>query len=306
MKTDHIFHALFRTAPGLVLELIGKQATIPYKFSSVEVKETAFRLDGVLMPAAESAQQPTVFVEVQFQKDVQFYRRLFAEIFVFLRHNPKVAHWQSVVIFERRSREPDEKQQLPYQGLIHSNQVHRIYLEDYRDIVTDSLEASILQLVVTKPQTAVQRAKSLIERVKVDNNSSLSNAQILGLVETIVVYKFPRLEREVIAKMLGIDVLKETRVYQDALQEGRQEGRQEGQRELILKLLIRRLGELTDSAVDDVQGLSDRQIDALSDRFFEIETVADLESIVSDIKVSDIEVSEEQDSARPQPSALDD
>ncbi len=109
------------------------------------------------------------------------------------------------------------------------------------------------RLIVTRPKASVQRAKFLIERVKLKNDSSLSESQVLGLIETIVVYKFPALEREVIAKMLGIDVLKETRVYRDALDEGRQEGRQ------------------------------DSQLEALGDRFFDIETTDDLEAYLAEI-----------------------
>ena len=76
------------------------------------------------------------------------------------------------------------------------------------------------------------------------NCIGLSPEQFLGLIETIMVYKFPTLEREVIATMLGIDSVKQTRVYKDALVEGRQEGRQEGRCEIIVRLLNRSLGEI--------------------------------------------------------------
>jgi len=112
-----------------------------------------------------------------------------------------------------------------------------------------------------------------------NNDSSLSNSQILGLIETIIVYKFPVLEREVIAKMLGIDVLKETRVYKDALQEGRQEG----QSNLILKLLVRKLGELPEETAAKIYQMSDQQLDALSDRFFDITTQADLKTCIAEL-----------------------
>ncbi len=46
MKTGHIFHVLFRTAPGFVLELIGKQPTVPYEFSCIKVKETEVKETG--------------------------------------------------------------------------------------------------------------------------------------------------------------------------------------------------------------------------------------------------------------------
>lgn len=283
MRTDHIFYFLIRNSPEIFLELIGKQPAVPYRFSAVEVKETAFRFDGILTPAVESANQPTVFVEIQFQKDIQFYRRLFAEIFIYLSQNPEVTHWQSIVVFERRSREPDLHQQLPYRALLNSDHINRIYLEDFQEISTDSLDSAVLQLIVTRPKAAIDRAKSLIGRIQQNNNSNLSDSQILGLVETIVVYKFPLLEREVIAKMLGIDVLKETRVYKDALREGRQEGRQEGQSRLIHKLLVRKLGELSEDIVADIEKLSDQQLDRLGDRFFDIETVDDLTACLSEL-----------------------
>ncbi|MGB3296931.1 MAG: Rpn family recombination-promoting nuclease/putative transposase [Phormidesmis sp.] len=276
MPTDHIFHALFMTAPGLVLKLIGKQPTATYKFSSVEVKETAFRFDGVLTPAAESADQPTVFVEVQFQKDVRFYRRLFAEIFIFLRHNPNVAHWQALVIFERRSREPDQHQRLPFQTLLQSPQLHVIYLEDFQQASADSWEAAILQLIVTNPREAIQRAKVLISRIKSQTYSNVSESQILELVETIVVYKFPNLEREVIATMLELYSMKETRVYQDALAEGRQEGRQEGQCRVIVRQLVRKFGELPQTTADKVEMLSNEQLDELGDRLLDLSTPEEL------------------------------
>ena len=283
MPTDHIFYALFRTAPGLVLRLIGKQPTTDYEFSSVEVKETAFRLDGVLTPAAESADQPTIFVEVQFQRDARFYRRLFAEVFMFLRHNPKVTHWQALVIFERRSREPNLQQRLPFQSLLSSPQVHIIYLEDFQQTSIDSWEAAILQLIITRPKNAVQRAKALIARIKTQSDSSLPESQILELVETIVVYKFPDLEREVIATMLELYSMKETRVYKDALQEGRQEGHQEGQCRVIVRQLTRKLGELPQATVDKVETLSNDQLDELGDRLLDLSTLEELTNYLNSL-----------------------
>jgi predicted transposase/invertase (TIGR01784 family) len=41
-------------------------------------------------------------------------------------------------------------------------------------------------------------------------------------------YKFPNLSREEIEAMLALSELRQTRVYQEALEEGRQEGIEEG------------------------------------------------------------------------------
>lgn len=88
MKTDSIFYRLFQEFPGIFFELIGEppQAVNAYRFSSVEVKQTAFRVDGVFLPKRKR-NNPFYFVEVQFQSDLTIYARLFAEICLYLRQN---------------------------------------------------------------------------------------------------------------------------------------------------------------------------------------------------------------------------
>lgn len=72
-------------------------------------------------------------------------------------------------------------------------------------------------------------------------------------IETILVYKLPRLTREEIEikEMIGLqDIeLKQTRFYQDAFKEGHEEGRQEGELTIILRLLGRRFSNLPESLV---------------------------------------------------------
>jgi predicted transposase YdaD len=54
------------------------------------------------LPSTKNPEQPVFFVEVQFQKDEQLYHRLFAELFLFLKHNPKTVAWKAVVFFAKR------------------------------------------------------------------------------------------------------------------------------------------------------------------------------------------------------------
>ncbi|NEQ41337.1 MAG: DUF2887 domain-containing protein [Okeania sp. SIO3I5] len=56
MKTDSIFYRLFLEMPGIYFQLIGESPTMAksYKFQSVEIKQTAFRLDGILVPNKQS------------------------------------------------------------------------------------------------------------------------------------------------------------------------------------------------------------------------------------------------------------
>jgi predicted transposase YdaD len=52
VKTDSIFYQLFQTFPCCFFDLLNLPAkTVEhYQFSSVEVKQLAFRLDGVFLP----------------------------------------------------------------------------------------------------------------------------------------------------------------------------------------------------------------------------------------------------------------
>lgn len=82
MKTDSIFYRLFQKFPSIFFELIGDLPTEANadKFSSIEIKQTAFRLDGVFLPL-QGGDNYIYFVEVQFQPDAEIYSRFFAEIF---------------------------------------------------------------------------------------------------------------------------------------------------------------------------------------------------------------------------------
>ena len=75
MRRDSIFYKLFKQFPGLLFELVDSPPTAAeqYQFESVEVKETAFRMDGVFLPPDNAAEQIVFFAEVQFQKDEDFF-----------------------------------------------------------------------------------------------------------------------------------------------------------------------------------------------------------------------------------------
>ena len=98
MRTDSIFYRIFQTDPGILFELLGQSADlgVGYEFRSVEIKQLAFRIDGVLLPAPDAPDQTVWFIEVQFQKDPTFYHRFFAEIALFLAQHPQTVDWQAV------------------------------------------------------------------------------------------------------------------------------------------------------------------------------------------------------------------
>ncbi len=101
MRTDKLAYYWFQQIPEGFFALIEQSSLTPknYVFKSVELKETAFRLDAVFEPIGDD--EFTFFVEVQFQRDETFYARCFAEIFLYIKQFP-VRRWQAVVIYPSR------------------------------------------------------------------------------------------------------------------------------------------------------------------------------------------------------------
>jgi len=227
VKTDSIFYRLFQELPSIFFELIGNspQLAETYTFCSIEVKQTAFRIDGVFVPR-EDEQDPIYFVEVQFQNDTEIYSRLFSEIYLYLRQNQPKNSWRGVVIYPTRSLDTSDINN--YSEFFTSQRVTRIYLDELGETVSLPIGIATIKLIVENQDIAIVTARELIDRSQQEINVEPKRQQLLQLIETILVYKFPTMSRKEIEEMFGLSDLKQTRVYQEAKQEGLQEGIQEG------------------------------------------------------------------------------
>ncbi|WP_026101113.1 DUF2887 domain-containing protein [Synechococcus sp. PCC 7336] len=74
MKNDSAFYKLFAKYPASFFQLVGQpEVAADYLFDSVEVKERlqveiknkAYRIDGVFRPRQPESGKPTIFTEVQ-------------------------------------------------------------------------------------------------------------------------------------------------------------------------------------------------------------------------------------------------
>ncbi|MEL7039775.1 MAG: DUF4351 domain-containing protein [Cyanobacteria bacterium J06592_8] len=161
-----------------------------------------------------------------------------------------------------------------------SSQVQRVYLSE---LSSSSVELGIVKLILEPPQTAIDKAKQLLSQAQ--QGSELPLAVIMELIETTMVYKFPQLSRQEIIQMLELATdSKQTRVYQEGLEDGRQQGLQEGLedgrqqegRSLILRLLTRKFGELSPQVRSQVESLSLEQLEALSEVLLDFSTLSEL------------------------------
>jgi predicted transposase/invertase (TIGR01784 family) len=230
MITDPIFYRLFETSPETFFLLLGYSAdramemATHYHYQAIEFKETAHRADGVFLPKEPGL--PVYFLEVQFYALPSVFADLLVKAYTYLKQHDPGQGFQGVVVFASRSLEPAEL--APYQPLLDAEIIRRFYLDEMPELADAPLGLSILYLIRQSENQAPVSARELVNRVRSEIADEALRANLLELIETIVIYRLPRLSREEIQTMLQIHDLRESRVYQEAKEEGKQEGLQEG------------------------------------------------------------------------------
>ncbi|MDD1469728.1 Rpn family recombination-promoting nuclease/putative transposase, partial [Dolichospermum sp. ST_sed5] len=262
----------------LLFEILGEptENATDYKFTSVEVKEKAFRFDGIFM--ADSLEKPIYFVEVQFQPKPDFYWELIAEINIYLNQFKPVQDWQAVALFAKRSL--DIKELTAYQQeLINSGRIKRIYLDE---LPPGSIGMGLIELIVSKEAQAPELVKTLMARTKTEVENEREKQGIIKLLETVLLSKFSQLSRQEIEAMFLVSDIKQTRVYQEAKQEGREEGREEGKKDeatnLLIRILSKRFGKLGDSYTQNINSLNIEQLEKLGEALLDFTDINDLET----------------------------
>ncbi|MFB2892911.1 DUF2887 domain-containing protein [Aerosakkonemataceae cyanobacterium BLCC-F50] len=183
----------------------------------------------------------------------------------------------------------------PYQALLNSEQVHRIYLNELGNIRHLSLGIALMVLTIVDEEQAAAEARYLLERAQQEVSEPQASRGIIDTIATIMVYKFIDLTRQEVEAMLGFR-LEESRVYREAKEEGLQEGRleglqegrlegrleglQEGQQQeavnLVLRLLSRRFGNLSDEYRRRISSLPLSVLEDLSEALLDFSSMDDL------------------------------
>ena len=273
MRRDSIFYRLFQQSPNLLFELLSTPPAnaADYRFDSVAVKEPKFEIDGVFLPPDTEIPGVVYFCEVQFQKDERLYERVFGEAFLyFYRNRERYLDWQAVVIYPSRSLEQSEV--YPYRTLLGSDQVHRVYLNELGEIRQLPVGLALMLLTTVQEDRAPEEARFLLARSRQEEIELEARRSIVELVTTIMVCKFAHLSRIEVEAMLGVN-LEETRVYQEA----KEEGRQDEAVNLILRQLTRRLKQkLSEELQSQVAALSLLLLEDLGECLVDFEQLTDL------------------------------
>ncbi|OYQ62806.1 hypothetical protein B9G53_20455 [Pseudanabaena sp. SR411] len=223
MRRDVIFYQIFKRSPRLFFDLVPQLPvdSANYRFESVEVKESSFRIDGVFLPPEDATPKVIFFAEVQFQRDETIYHRFFSEILLYLyRNRLTYDDWYGVVLFASRSLEPQDRDM--HRSLLNSNQVTRVYLDELTGLENQSLGIQLMMLTIASEAETVIQAKRLLEEVRLQDVFAFNKEEIIEVITTIVVYKFVNLSRKEVEAMLDIK-LEDVRVLREAKEEGRRE-----------------------------------------------------------------------------------
>ncbi|MEN9231219.1 MAG: Rpn family recombination-promoting nuclease/putative transposase [Thermostichus sp. DG02_5_bins_236] len=273
METDSLF--FFQLYPGLLFEILGlpTQLAENYCFSSVEVKQLAFRIDGLFLPQQQG--DPLFFVEVQFQRDERLYARLFAEIFLYLSRHKICGDWRAVVIYPHVGTEGEGFEH--YRELLDSGRVTRIDLDQLQG---EGFGVATLRFVVAPGAVARRQVGSLLKKSQEQFTDPELREQLVDFLETLVVYKFPGMSREEIGEMFGTQDLRQTRFYQEVIQEGIQQGLaqgiRQGEAEMTLRQLRRKVGEVPEELQSQIRTLPLEQLETLGEVLLDFTSLADL------------------------------
>ncbi len=157
--------------------------------------------------------------------------------------------------------------------LIASGRIIRIYLDELPK--SKSIGINIAQLItIPRDGQAIKVSLAAIDLTALPTD-------VVNFIETVLVSKFPKLTREEIEKMFTLDDLRQTRIYQDAQQEGLEIGLQRGKKveaeQLILRLLRKRFKNLTNSQVEYISALDLEQLENLGEAFLDFSDPTNLD-----------------------------
>ena len=212
------------------------------------MKQLAFRIDGIFFPSRGNQKDPFYVVEVQFQPDDNLYYRIFSELFLYLKQYQPPHPWRVVVIYPNRGIERSSDPH--FQPLLNLEQVTRIYLDELEEGENCPLGVRLVKLVTAREKETSQKAQELLQVVTQEVEEKQLRNDIIDLIESIMVYKFPKMSRKEIAGMLGVDDLKQTRFYQEVKQEEKLEALS---RMLKLGLDLEVIAQATELPIDVVR-----------------------------------------------------
>ena len=139
-------------------------------------------------------------------------------------------------------------------------------------------------LTTLEESEAPDKARALLARAPLEEADPARQQAIMEMVATIMVYKFNNLSRSEVDAMLDLS-LQQTRVYQEAREEGEERGRQvgqlQGQRSLIALLLRQKFEALPQPVIGALSLLTPEQLESLALALLNFSQLAEAEEWIA-------------------------
>lgn len=161
--------------------------------------------------------------ELLFCKQLFFYQYVLAGAWRQLRRR----NWQAVIIFAKRSIEPDFPHQ--YHSLL--SQLHRVYLDELSIDPNQAIGVNIAELVIANDDVAIDVAKALIAQTRQQIDDSGFQQIVLDLVKAVLVYKLGKDKEQEVKIMFTKEDMKKAWLVQEFMAEAKLEGKAEGKLE---------------------------------------------------------------------------
>jgi predicted transposase YdaD len=160
----------------------------------------------------------------------------------------------------------------------HRYRVIRMWEQNPAIFLNDSALLPLAPLAQTNsPETLLTQVAAEVAKIEAIEQ----RRNVLAAVQIIAGLRY---DKTLIQQLLREDIMRESVIYQDILQQGIQQGvrqgiqrgRGEGEASLIIRLLTRRFGELPPQLPQQIRSLSLTQLDALGEELLDFTEIAEV------------------------------
>jgi predicted transposase YdaD len=122
------------------------------------------------------------------------------------------------------------------------------------------MNTQIFRLLIANQKQSLSKAQAILTQLHPPLVTGDFQRELVDLIQTILVYKFPQKTKPEIIAMLGTNDLKKTRFYKDVFTEGKEEGGEESQKTAVLgmfnlELTIDQIAQSLSISPEKVKGI---------------------------------------------------
>ncbi|NEO17910.1 MULTISPECIES: Rpn family recombination-promoting nuclease/putative transposase [unclassified Moorena] len=253
--------------------LLGEPITMT-QLSPSELSLEPIRADALILLNSDDF---VLHVEFQTQPDSTMAFRMADYRLRVFRRFPNKQMRQVVIYLTSSTSELVYQTAFEIPGTRHEFEVIRLWEQSTQPFLesTGLLPLAVLTQTPDPAQTLRQVAARVetIPEMRIQSNVAASAGILAGLL----------LKRDFINQVLRRDIMEQSVIYQDI----KDEGRHEGEQSLILRLLLRRIGEVSPEMRSQVQALSLPQLEALGEALLDFRKPDDLDEWMRSLSVAD-------------------